>query len=91
MYFYSLWGMLQGTVRTIILLIWIIQSSSYVYTAISNPGIPKREMNFYLKELQPRDGLKTANFRICSVCNFIMNLDENTEHCDDCNVCIEGK
>jgi len=34
---------------------------------------------------------KLKNFRICVECNAIMNLDEGTSHCEECNVCIEGK
>jgi hypothetical protein len=34
--------------------------------------------------------MNIKNFRICNVCNFIMNMDENTVHCEDCGICIEG-
>ena len=33
---------------------------------------------------------KLQNYRICVECNVIMNLDEGTSHCDECNVCVEG-
>jgi len=33
---------------------------------------------------------KIANYRICTVCKIVMNLDENVEHCEECNVCVEG-
>jgi hypothetical protein len=52
-----------------------------------NPGLPKKEMNL---KYSVKD-LNIKNFRICPICNVIMNLDDNTSHCEDCNVCIEGK
>ncbi len=61
--------------------------TSYCLTVLVNPGLPKKETN--LKYTVNKVSFK--NFRICGVCNVIMNIDENTTHCDDCNVCIEGK
>lgn len=62
--------------------------SSYSYTALINPGIPKNSFDI---DGDVKDSLKNIrNYRICKVCNVIMNKDENTMHCDDCNACIEG-
>ena len=63
---------------------------SYIYTAMKNPGIPGFEMelqNGNLKEVLK--GIK--NYKICKICNLIMNRNEGTGHCEDCGVCVEGK
>jgi hypothetical protein len=66
--------------------LYIAQMISYILTALINPGLPKKEMNLkYMVKSVP-----FKNFRICGVCNVVMNIDENTSHCDDCNICIEG-
>ena len=78
------------SVKFLSFMIYLIQISCYTYTFLKNPGIPGREMeldNIYLKEVLK--GIK--NYRICKVCNVIMNRNKDTNHCDDCNVCIEGK
>ena len=67
-------------------MLYLIQISSYTLTALINPGLPKKELN--LKYCNR--GIPLKNFRICNVCNLIMNMDEMTSHCEDCNVCIEG-
>ena len=62
--------------------------TSYSYTALINPGIPKNCLDI---DGDLKESLKDIkNFRICKVCNVIMNKDQNTMHCDDCNACIEG-
>lgn len=83
-YFYFLWDMLNEYVKYFGLLIYFIQFSSYTYTAFANPGIPSKSMSSSNRQL-------VKNFRICNVCNVVMNLDDNTSHCEDCNVCVEGK
>ncbi len=66
--------------------LYVIQTTAYLTTVLINPGLPKKEM--YLKyQIKSVD---YKNFRICGICNVIMNLDDNTSHCEDCNVCIEG-
>lgn len=52
-----------------------------------NPGVPGKDM-----WMENFDSEKTniTNYRICPICQIIMNINENTEHCPDCNVCIEG-
>lgn len=86
MYFYSLWEYLSDIVKVFGLMIYFIQIGSYTYTVFINPGIPKRSMSIY----HVQQNLNVKNFRICNICNIIMNMDENTAHCDDCNICIEG-
>lgn len=66
---------------------YLVFSVSYLLTALSNPGIPRKNL-WVNKNASTNNNFK--NFRICPECKVIMNLDENTTHCDDCEVCIEG-
>ena len=34
---------------------------------------------------QPRE-----KYRFCDACKIWINMDKNTAHCFDCNVCVEG-
>ena len=64
---------------------------SYFYTAMSNPGIPKNDLwisNVTLNTAFQKYNIK--NYRICPICQVIMNIEENTSHCDDCDICVEG-
>jgi hypothetical protein len=59
---------------------------AYILTAFVNPGLPKKNLS-----LKYCNSVDYKNFRVCGICNTIMNLDEGTSHCEDCNVCVEGK
>ena len=85
-YFFSLWSKLNQYVKVIGVLLYFLQITSYTLTFLINPGLPKKET--HLKYSVKKNPFK--NFRICGVCNLIMNIDDNTTHCDDCNICIEG-
>ena len=52
-----------------------------------DPGLISPE--FYLENYKIEKN-KLTNYRICSVCNVIQDLDKGVEHCIDCNVCIQG-
>lgn len=85
----TFWDRLSDTLKMFGFVIYFIQIVSYTYTALINPGIPKKEFD---ADGDLRDALKNIkSFRICKICNIIMNKDIDTTHCDECNVCIEGK
>ena len=63
-----------------------IQSSSYLFTILRNPGIPKRK-RFYLNA-SAKDGI--TRYKTCRICKSIMNLDIKTHHCHFCYICVEG-
>jgi len=85
-----LWDTLNEYVKYIGILIYLIQISAYSYTALINPGLVKRKMVLNSKNELPIE-TNSKNFRICIACNVMMDLDEGTSHCEDCNVCVEGK
>jgi hypothetical protein len=52
-----------------------------------NPGTPGKE--YFLENFDmEKNNLK--NYRICGNCKLIMDLDKETEHCFDCNICVMG-
>jgi hypothetical protein len=62
----------------------IIQITSYVFTALANPGLPKAE---YESMIDSEEG---KNLRRCKDCRIWVNTDEATFHCRECGICIEG-
>ena len=64
---------------------YIIFITSYIYTVLVNPGIPKREYytkNFLDKKIDKTEWLK------CSRCNILIPKKFKIHHCEDCNVCV---
>jgi hypothetical protein len=85
MFFYFLWKDLSNFVKFFGLLIWFIQFASYTYTFLINPGIPTYDMS-----VTSPNPITVKNYRICNTCYIIMDVSNKVEHCEDCNVCIEG-
>jgi hypothetical protein len=90
LYFYTFWNILNETVRLINLAISCVAEIAYILTFLWNPGLPSQAMNVSYFEAN-KEKIALKNYRICKVCQVVMNMDEYTEHCDDCGVCIEGK
>ena len=86
MFFSLLWSRLFDAFKYLGLVTYFIFIVSYIYTAFSNPGIPKK--NLWINKNVVYNNIR--NFRICPSCQVIMNIDENTSHCDDCDICVEG-
>ena len=80
------WNFTSKSVKIIGFLLWLIQFLSYTYTFLINPGLPNKNCKIDNETTLP----KLKNYRICTVCLKIMDLDENTNHCLECQVCIEG-
>ena len=55
---------------------------SYSYTALINQGYPKHDIDSITGE--PR-----KKFYYCSTCKMFVNKEKKTEHCPDCNICVE--
>jgi len=73
--------------------------SSYTYTFLKNPGIPKNkkyssdnkdiEMNKINNKISNKE--RKHGFQFCNKCHLFVDINNNVSHCEDCNVCIEGK
>ena len=55
---------------------------SYSYTALINPGYQKYDINSITGE-------ERNNFSYCSLCKMYINKQRRTNHCYDCDICIE--
>jgi hypothetical protein len=69
------------------IIIYLIQTITYIYTFLKNPGLPKinSEEDMLKTNLKSKRGI-----RFCAQCNVFLNMDEGVKHCKDCDVCIEG-
>ena len=66
-------------------IIGLIQIILYTFSGILNPGLPKLEYEKLIYE-----DVSNKNFRQCKDCKFWINTEFSTQHCNECNVCIEG-
>ena len=88
---------IHSAFRYLGLIIYLIQILSHIFTSIINPGIPHR--NNYISEsvmeiLYNSMKLSELNFRkykICKICNILVNSEDHVVHCEDCGVCIKSK
>lgn len=55
-------------------------------TFLVNPGIPSREL--WLENFKGED---ISDYRICNICKIVMRAEDETEHCEECNICVVGK
>lgn len=55
-------------------------------TFLINPGIPDKSL--WLENFKAED---LGEYKICEICKIVMKNEDNTEHCEDCNICVVGK
>ena len=77
------WKGLPALNKITTILTYLIFSLSYTYTALINPGFPKHDIDSITGE--PRN-----KFYYCNRCKLWANRDKKTEHCADCDICVEG-
>ena len=82
-FFYYFWNNLYLSLKLVGIVIFATYWFSYTMTFLINPGIPKYDENAITG--QPRE-----KYRFCNACKIWINMDKNTAHCFDCNVCVEG-
>ncbi len=68
------------------MVIYIAHFITYTYTFISNPGLMKKSDSVSMKETDD----KKIGYRFCNSCRILLKLTTKTNHCDDCNICVEG-
>ena len=85
-YMHSLWNYLNIFIKILGFSLWFVQFTSYTYTFLINPGIPNKNT-----KISNQNHPKFKDYRICQVCMKLMNLEINTNHCNECGVCVEGK
>jgi hypothetical protein len=79
------------------LLIYILQVLSQIHCTLANPGIPHR--NNYVSDTVMHtiyqsvkcNQLKFDKYRVCKRCNILVTSDQRVTHCEECNICVEGR
>ena len=64
-------------------IIYFIFLFSYLFTALINPGLPKKE-----KEILDKEIIK-ENYKYCDICLIYFKIETKTIHCQMCDICIE--
>ena len=82
-FFYFFWNNMNIFIKYLGIITFLMFSISYTLTFLVNPGIPKYDENAVMG--QPRE-----KYKFCEYCKIWINIEENTSHCFDCNVCVEG-
>ncbi len=81
-----MWIKLTNIVKYTGLIFNSISIISFIITSISNPGIANDNM-----EVDAEDVFhKIKDYKICSICQAVININKNTHHCFECGVCIDG-
>ncbi len=52
------------------------------------PGLPSRD--YYTLKLNDKVKNNRFDYKMCNTCNIIVPQSLIIEHCEDCNICIEG-
>ena len=82
---YYLYGKVYKFYIILGFIIGIIQIVLFTLSGILNPGLPKLEYEKLIYE-----DVSNKNFRQCKDCKFWINTEFSTQHCNECNICIEG-
>ncbi len=79
------------------LMIYVIQVFSQISCTLINPGIPHRNnyvsdsiMHTIYQNIK-HNNTKFDKYRVCKRCNILVTLEQQVTHCEDCNICVEGK
>jgi palmitoyltransferase ZDHHC9/14/18 len=80
---YSLWFHLSTFVIVSGFIVYFLQITSYTLTFLMEPGLPLNLMN---KNTVPEK--LDNNYKYCDQCKIIISIEEKSNHCDVCNVCI---
>ena len=70
------------------IILYLIQVTSQLYTAMINPGILNRNY-YFTKELFP-ELEKSVNLNFCEFCSILVKESQNVNHCETCEICFEG-
>ena len=83
---YYLWNHLISIINYSGLIILTVFIASFIMTILSNPGIP-----FNNKDIDTNKVFHDLkNYKICSICQAILEIKMNSHHCFECGICIDG-
>ena len=92
-YFHFLKDILHNHIKNFGLVISGIQIFSYLLIFILNPGIPQKELwieNYFKNKNNSNSSDDIDSYRICNKCKIVRRMSDNTQHCDECDICIKG-
>jgi len=67
----------------------VIDLGSFTLTAFLNPGVPDRNLSKYSADYIENQ-IKTKSLAFCSRCKIMRDPTSHTQHCGDCDLCVEG-
>lgn len=77
------WNFITNLSKIILSFFYFVFFFSYSYTAIINPGYPKHEN-------QPQVDEEKYQYFYCSKCKLWTPKKIQTQHCQTCDICVEG-
>ena len=78
---------MEKSILIIGIIIYILFVFFHLITSLINPGLPTKD--YFLENFNMAES-KSENYVICKKCKVIMDLDQGTEHCVDCDICVMG-
>lgn len=95
---YFVYPILPEMIKYIGLTVYSLQSITFLFNFLVNPGIPNRK--FYISEnviqsiytyLEYTNSDTFDKYKICKICNIYVPPENTVVHCEDCNICITSK
>ena len=91
-YLYCCWDYLTYNMITYLLTIYTIFNTSFLWTVLTNPGIPKAVDPQMKIEQLPKE---CSGIQFCKICQkyalSFRNKKKSALHCSTCGVCVESK
>ena len=81
--FYSFWELLNPLLKILGIINFSIFFFSYTFIFLVNPGMPTINENSFI-------GMPREKYKYCNECKLWVSNEKTTEHCFDCNICVEG-
>ena len=66
-----------------------VETIGFLITMFINPGLASRDMSIHSADHIATSMVSRRRFRFCNKCQLIYREGIKTEHCEDCDVCIE--
>ncbi|MDR3549697.1 MAG: hypothetical protein P4M11_15735, partial [Candidatus Pacebacteria bacterium] len=70
-------------------LLLLAETAAYTLTALLNPGMPSRDLSKYKQDYIDKL-IAEKSFAYCRKCKVVRDLNKTTQHCTDCDICVEG-
>ena len=86
-FFYKSWSYLNVVIRDIGVFLALVEYCSFLATALMNPGLVGK--NYWLENFDAKR-TPVQYYQICRRCRIVVDLNKKVEHCESCDVCVEG-